>query len=90
MSALGGFLVLASVLLFVFILATPRRPGVAPAPFTFSVAVRAAAKVPLALNGFGVWLALMVALTLVNYGVPIFQLASLRQASVPAVPIGAE
>jgi cytochrome c oxidase subunit 1 len=35
-----------------------------------------------------VWIALMVALTLVNYGFPIYQLASLRSTSVPAIYVG--
>ena len=47
------------------------------------------AKVPLALNGFGIWVALMVALTVVNYGFPIAQLAVLKDASVPVIPVGA-
>ena len=46
------------------------------------------ARVPVALNGFGLWIAMMVALTLVNYAYPIAQLASLKQASVPVIPIG--
>jgi cytochrome c oxidase subunit 1 len=31
---------------------------------------------------------MMVALTVVNYGYPIAQLASIRQASVPVIPVG--
>jgi cytochrome c oxidase subunit 1 len=30
----------------------------------------------------------MIALTLTNYGFPIAQLATLKETSVPAVPIG--
>jgi len=32
--------------------------------------------------------AMMIGLTVVNYGYPIAQLASLKEASVPVVPIG--
>ena len=61
----------------------PSRP-----PYTFSRAVHEGAKVPVALNEFGLWIAMMIALTVVNYGYPIAQLASLKQASVPIIPIG--
>jgi cytochrome c oxidase subunit 1 len=45
--------------------------------------------VPIALNGFALWLTLMVGLTLVNYGYPIAQLLALEGTSVPAVYVGA-
>ena len=35
-------------------------------------------RVPAALNGFGLWLGLMVGLTIVNYGFPIAQLLATR------------
>jgi cytochrome c oxidase subunit 1 len=41
-----------------------------------------------ALNGLGLWVAMMIALTVVNYGYPIVQLASIPEASVPVIPIG--
>jgi cytochrome c oxidase subunit 1 len=41
--------------------------------------------VPVALNGFALWIALMIGLTVVNYGYPIVQLMALPQTSVPAV-----
>ena len=44
---------------------------------------------PAALNGFGLWLALMIALTVVNYGFPIVHLITLRGSAVPAVLVGA-
>jgi cytochrome c oxidase subunit 1 len=91
-STLGGALVVISAVLFVWILARAslagwRRPVVA-APYTFARAVHEGARVPVALNGFGLWVSMMIALTVVNYGVPIVQLASLKQAYVPVIPIG--
>ena len=77
-----------SALLFVFVLAQARRRDQAPEPFTFSVAVHTPARVPVALNGFGLWVALMIALTVVNYGFPIVQLAMLDGTSVPAIHVG--
>ena len=86
-STLGGFVLLVSALLFVAILAGARRQAAASVPFTFSIAVHPQERVLPALNGFAVWVALMVALTVVNYGFPIAQLIALEHTSVPAIPI---
>jgi len=86
--SIGGLMLVLSALLFVYILAQARRTDAQPTPFTFSVPVHMPATTPVALNGFSLWVALMVALTLVNYGFPIAQLASLKETSVPAIPIG--
>ena len=92
-SAAGGFLVLVSAVLFIWILVRAslpsRRQVGAIEPYTFSRAVHEGARVPMALNGFGLWIGMMIALTVVNYGMPIVELASLKQASVPVIPIGA-
>ncbi len=87
-SAIGGFILVASAALFLFILWRARRGTATAAPFTFSVALHASAPVPAALNGFAPWVGLMIALTVVNYGYPIYQLASLKETSVPAIFIG--
>lgn len=86
-STVGGLVVVAAALLFVFILAGARR-GAAPPHYTFARAAHEGGRVPAALNGFSLWIAMMIALTVVNYGYPIAQLASLKQASVPVIPIG--
>ena len=88
-STVGGFVLLVSAFLFVYILASARRADKPAEPFTFSVAVHASSTVPRALNGFAIWVALMVSLTVVNYGFPIAQLAMLKDASVPVIPVGA-
>ena len=88
-SAIGGFVLLASGILLVYILATARRrDNVAVEPFTFSRAAHPEGRTPVALNGFGLWVAMMIGLTVVNYGYPIAQLASLKEAYVPVIPIG--
>ncbi|MDQ0142000.1 cbb3-type cytochrome c oxidase subunit I [Cupriavidus necator] len=88
-STLGGLVMVVSALLFVIVLATGhRRPAGTPAPYTFSETLHPEARPPAALNGLGLWVAMMIALTLVNYGYPIVQLAVLDNASVPVVPIG--
>ena len=43
---------------------------------------------PALLNRFAPWVVMMIALTLVNYGFPIVQLALLPDAYVPVVPVG--
>ena len=87
-STIGGFLLVLSTFLFLFILARAGHSTAVPAPFTFSVAVHPHARTPAALNTFGLWVALMIGLTLINYGFPIAQLALLEGTSVPAIPIG--
>jgi cytochrome c oxidase subunit 1 len=52
------------------------------------MAAHPGATTPPLLNGFALWIAMMIGLTVVNYGFPIVQLASLKEASVPVIPIG--
>lgn len=88
-SSIGGLLLVASGVLFIWILARARTGQVAqPEPYRFSAPAHESA-VPAALNTFGLWIALMVGLTVVNYGFPIVQLALLPETSVPVVPVGA-
>ena len=87
-SAIGGFILVASAAVLVYILATARRSASAAPAFTFSVAAHPDAPVPAALNGFALWVGMMIALTVVNYGYPIYSLASLKETSVPAIFMG--
>jgi cytochrome c oxidase subunit 1 len=87
LSSIGGLLLVISGFLFLWILATARRGRARPAPYTFSVPIHAG-PVPKALNSFALWVGLMIALTVVNYGVPIVQLAAIPETSVPVVPVG--
>nr|WP_283254441.1 cbb3-type cytochrome c oxidase subunit I [Ramlibacter paludis] len=88
-SSIGGLLLVVSGFLFLWILATARRGSVRAAPYTFSTPVHAGA-VPKALDSFALWVGLMVALTVVNYAVPIVQLSLIPETSVPVVPVGAQ
>jgi cytochrome c oxidase subunit 1 len=91
MSAIGGFVLVISGVLFVYILAKSQfGPLAQPKEFRFSLAIHPVDHVPAALNSFGLWVALMIGLTVVNYSVPIFQLLRLQQTSVPAVAVGAQ
>lgn len=86
---IGGLLLLASALLFIVVLVRGHLGARVQLPeFRFSMPVHQPARVPIALNGFALWLGLMIALTVVNFGYPISQLLTLKQTSVPAVPVG--
>ena len=88
-SVFGGLLLLVSGALFIYILAASHfAPRAKEEPYRFAVALHDAAIVPRALNGFGTWFTLMVGLTLVNYGFPIWQLMQFKTTSVPAVYVG--
>jgi cytochrome c oxidase subunit 1 len=91
LSVFGGAIVLISGLLFLAVLLRAHRAVQAdPEPYRFSVAVHEPRTVPVALNGFGLWLALMFGLTIVNYGFPIAHLVATSGGAVPPVVIGAE
>jgi cytochrome c oxidase subunit 1 len=87
-STLGGLLLVVSAAMFVCILAKGMRAGEEPAPFTFSTSANPGERTPGLLNGFALWVGMMIGLTVVNYGYPIYQLATLKEASVPVVPVG--
>jgi cytochrome c oxidase subunit I len=87
----GGLMLVLSGLLFLLVLAGGHRSAAASVPeFRFSQPVHPVGRVPLALNGYALWLALMVGLSVLNYGYPIGQLMALPQTSVPAVPVGGQ
>jgi cytochrome c oxidase subunit 1 len=89
-SAFGGLILVISGLLFLYILAKAQFGAIEqPKQFRFSAPVHPVERVPAALNSFGLWVALMIGLTVVNYSVPIAQLLGLQQTSVPAVAVGA-
>lgn len=90
-SAIGGFILLASGIMFIVILARGMRaPRVDAGPYRFALAVHQPATVPVALNTHALWVALMIVLTLTNYGYPIVTLALTEGTSVPAVYVGAQ
>ena len=80
---------MASAVLFTVILARGHFTQRVKLPeFRFSAPVHEVRKVPVALNGFALWLALMIGLTVVNYGYPIAKLMAMEETSVPAIPVG--
>jgi cytochrome c oxidase subunit 1 len=89
-STLGGLLLVASAVLLVWILARAhrRRDVTTAQPFTFSIEAHPGGRTPALLNRYALWVAMMIGLTVVNYGFPIAQLALLKDAYVPVIPIG--
>jgi cytochrome c oxidase subunit 1 len=84
----GGLLLVASAVLFIIILLRGHIGNRITMPmFQFSVSVHPPTRVPAALNSFALWITLMIALSIVNYGYPIAQLITLEQTSVPAIPM---
>ena len=91
LSAIGGFILLISGILFLVILARGMRaPAFDAGTYRFSLAVHEPRTVPVALNSHGLWVALMIGLTITNYGFPILTLAARSDTSVPAVYVGAQ
>jgi cytochrome c oxidase subunit 1 len=91
LSAIGGLILVVSGLLFFIVLIRGQMaPRTEAAPYRFSVAVHPPVAVPAALNGFGLWLTLMIGLTLTNYGFPIAQLIARPDTAVPAIYVGSQ
>jgi cytochrome c oxidase subunit 1 len=89
LSVIGGFiLVLSGILFFVVLLRGQAGPAIEAGAYRFALAVHPPVRVPAALNSFGLWVALMVGLTVTNYGYPILHLALGGGASVQAVYVG--
>jgi cytochrome c oxidase subunit 1 len=87
-STFGGLLLVISAAIFLYILAFAKKQSEAVSPFIFSKAIHPNTKPPKVLNGLGLWVAMMIALTVMNYGFPIAQLAATPNAYVPVIPIG--
>jgi cytochrome c oxidase subunit 1 len=72
-SAIGGFIMLAGAGLFLWNLAFQFRGAPVPSQMAYAVAVHPPRQLPRALNGFGLWNALVLFLMVVAYGYPIAQ-----------------
>jgi cytochrome c oxidase subunit 1 len=87
-SVIGGMILLSSAVLLIVILVRshvgPRRLA---EPLGYAIAVNPPLRVPPALNGFGLWNAIVTVLMILAYGYPIGQFFFMKQHSVPAVAI---
>ncbi len=90
LSTIGGAILTVSGLLFLTVLIRGHRSSaIEPGPYRFAEALHPPVRVPVPLNGYAVWLGLMVGLTVLNYGFPIAQLVA-NPANVPPVFVGAQ
>jgi cytochrome c oxidase subunit 1 len=90
MSVIGGAILVMSAVLFFIVLARAQISArVEPGNYRFSVATHPPRTLPAALNGFGLWLSLMIGLTIVNYGFPIAHLLATPGTGVPVIRVGA-
>jgi cytochrome c oxidase subunit 1 len=88
LSVVGALIVLVSAAMFIAILLRAHQaPRVEPVEYRFSAAVHQSDTVPAALNSFRLWLALMIGLTVFNYGYPVMSLLTRAGTSVPAIPV---
>ena len=91
LSVIGALILLISGLLFLAILVRSQvAPHIEAGSYRFSEAVHPPTTIPVVFNSFGLWVALMIGLTLTNYGFPIAALATRPDTSVPAVYVGAQ
>ncbi len=89
LSAIGGFILVVSGILFITVLVRSQlSPSEPSEEYRFALAVHPPTRVPALLNSYGLWVALMIGLTVTNYGYPILQLAVRSDTSVPAVYVG--
>jgi cytochrome c oxidase subunit 1 len=84
-AVIGGAMMVASGALLVLVLLRAHRGlRIELRPYRFSAPLYPSISVPKALNGFAIWVTLMIALTIANYGVPIAALLTAK-TNVPAV-----
>jgi cytochrome c oxidase subunit 1 len=85
-SVIGGLILLASAILLIFILVRSHFGASEQSePLGYAIAVNPPVRVPPALNGFGLWTAIVLVLMILTYGYPIGQFFFLKQHSVPAI-----
>jgi cytochrome c oxidase subunit 1 len=81
----GAILVVSGALLLTVLIRGHTAERVDPGIYRFSLAAHQPRTMPAALNSLGLWVTLMVALTVINYGFPIVQLMARSDTSVPAI-----
>ena len=87
-SVLGGLILLASAILLIAILVRSHFGSrTVTEPLRFARAVNPPRTVPAALNGFGMWNAVVLVLMIAAYGYPIGQFFFLKDHKVPAVEV---
>ena len=89
-SGIGGLILLASaILLIVILIRSHFGTRMLSTPLQYALAVNPPQHVPEALNGFGLWNAIVAVLMLASYGYPIGQFFFMKSHEVPAVQMTA-
>ena len=89
-SGIGGLILLASaILLIVILIRSHFGTQMLSTPLQYALAVNPPQHVPEALNGFGLWNAIVAVLMLASYGYPIGQFFFMKNHEVPAVQMTA-
>jgi cytochrome c oxidase subunit 1 len=87
-SVIGGFvLLLSALLLLVVLIRSQFGERAVVEPMRYALAVNPPRHVPVALNSFGVWNAILLALMIAAYGYPIGQFFFLKPHKVPAIEV---
>ncbi len=88
-SVAGGVILAGSAILLVFILLRSCfGPSSAQQPLRYALAVHPPTRVPVALNGFGLWNGVVLALMIAAYGYPVGQFFFVLPAhAAPAYPV---
>jgi cytochrome c oxidase subunit I len=90
-SAIGALILVASgILVFVVLIRGSMASKGEVEPYHFAQAVHPPVRVPAALNGYALWVTLMILLTITNYGFPVLKLVARTGTSVPAIYVGAQ
>jgi cytochrome c oxidase subunit I len=90
-SAIGALILVASgILVFVVLIRGSMASKGEVEPYRFAQAVHPPVRVPAALNGYALWVTLMILLTITNYGFPVLKLVARTGTSVPAIYVGAQ
>jgi len=87
-SVIGGFILLLSALLLIFVLVRSQMGERSLAePMRYALAVNPPRRVPASLNSFAVWNWIVLVLMLAAYGYPIGQFFFMKNHSVPAIVV---
>jgi cytochrome c oxidase subunit I len=88
LSVIGGLILLGSATLLIVILVRSHFGARDQSePLSYALAVNPPVRVPPALNGFGLWTAIVLVLMILSYGYPIGQFFYLKPHSVPAIGV---
>jgi len=88
MSVIGGAILLSSAVVLILVLVRSHFGAKEQTePQGYAIAVNPPVRLAPALNGFGLWNAIVAVLMLLAYGYPIGQFFFMKQHSVPAVAV---